>query len=192
MDNKIIEDNWEKLLNIHTTGTDIGDYDPHKHPYEATPYEVLEKIYLSGYIKKDNVLIDYGCGKGRVSIFLSSQTKCKSIGIDYNKRLIDKAVENKKSSSARRVEFINCLAEDYIIPADADRFYFFNPFTNDTYRKVLDRIEESYKINPREIMIFLYYPHEDFISMTRYDILDEIKIEDNNPRERVIIYKIEG
>ena len=64
---------------------------------------------MQGYIRKGNILLDYGCGKGRVDFFLSYQTRCKSIGIEYDERIYEKAAENKKDAvSSGRVEIETC------------------------------------------------------------------------------------
>ncbi len=67
-DKKDIE--WDRLLNIRTTGRDDSHSDQYRYPYEPTPYSVLERLANSGYIGKKNTVIDYGCGKGRVDFFL--------------------------------------------------------------------------------------------------------------------------
>ena len=63
------ENTWEHLLKIKTSGRDDSEADPCHYPYEPTPYSVLERLANSEYIGKRNVLIDYGCGKGRVDFF---------------------------------------------------------------------------------------------------------------------------
>ena len=72
---------WDKLLRIKTTGRDDSMADQYRYPYEPTPYSVLERLAGSGYISKRNVLLDYGCGKGRVDFYLSYQTRCRTLGI---------------------------------------------------------------------------------------------------------------
>ena len=77
------------------------------HSYEPTPYSVLERLIESEYIKAENVVVDYGCGKGRVDFFISYQTKANTIGIEYDERIYNSALENKKSYvSGRKVEFV--------------------------------------------------------------------------------------
>ena len=44
------ENEWDKLLKIHTTGTDNTDADQYRYPYEPTPYSVLERLGNSGWI----------------------------------------------------------------------------------------------------------------------------------------------
>ena len=63
------EQEWEILLQIKTSGRDDSRSDTEHHPYEPTDYFVLERLANSGHIRKKNTLIDYGSGKGRVSIF---------------------------------------------------------------------------------------------------------------------------
>lgn len=65
------EQAWERLLNIKTAGRDDSQFDGEHHPYEPTPYAVLERLISTGYIGKRSTLIDYGSGKGRsVSFWL--------------------------------------------------------------------------------------------------------------------------
>ena len=88
------EQKWDKLLQIHTTGRDDSNSDQYRYPYEPTPYTVLERLANSGLLCKENTLLDYGCGKGRVYFFLSYQTRCHTIGVEYNERIYEKAIEN--------------------------------------------------------------------------------------------------
>ena len=96
------EQEWERLLGIKTSGRDDSHSDGEHHPYEPTDYCVLERLANSGLIRKKNTLIDYGSGKGRVGIFLSYQTGCHSIGIEYDERLWQKAMVNAQSTAARQ------------------------------------------------------------------------------------------
>ena len=63
------ENTWENLLQIKTTGRDDSYADQYNYPYEPTPYSVLERLANSGLIRKKDVVLDYGCGKGRVDFF---------------------------------------------------------------------------------------------------------------------------
>ena len=45
-------------------------------------------------------------------------------------------------------------AENYPVPLEATKFYFFNPFSVEILQKVLARIQESYYEKPREIELF--------------------------------------
>ena len=193
------ESKWDRLLHIKTTGRDDSRADQYHYPYEPTPYTVLERLANSGYVTKKNKLIDYGCGKGRVDFFLSYQTRCKSIGVEYDDRIHAGTLENQKIAvSGGRTEFILGSAENFEVPIDADRFYFFNPFSVSLLRKVMGKITESYYANPREMLLFFYYPSDEYVSylMTKEEVsfLDEIDCRDlfegDNRREKILIFEI--
>ena len=195
----INENKWDKLLRIRTSGRNDSRSDQYRYPYEPTPYSVLERLAFSGYIGKKNTLVDYGCGKGRVDFFLSYQTRCRSIGIEYDERIFETAAENQKTAvSAGRMEFVLQNAETYAVPETADRFYFFNPFSVEILRSVLERIKESYYEHPREMMLFFYYPSDEYVShlmtIDELTFLDEINCRDlfdgENCRERILVFQI--
>jgi len=194
-----MEATWDKLLKIKTSGRDDSNADQYRYPYEPTPYSVLERLANSGYIRKKNVILDYGCGKGRVDYFLSYQTRCKTIGIEYDERIWKNAMTNQETAvSGKRTQFLLENAERYEVPAEVDGCYFFNPFSVEILRKVMARILESYYENPREILLFFYYPSDDYISylmtVPELEFYDEISCEDlfdgENERERVIVFQI--
>lgn len=190
---------WDKLLKIKTTGRDDSNSDQYRYPYEPTPYCVLERLASSGYIGKRNKLLDYGTGKGRVCFYLSYQCKCKSIGIEYDERLYDGAKMNQETASiGRKTDFVMENAENYIVPADVDRCYFFNPFSVELLKTVLAKIMDSYYENPRELQLFFYYPSEEYVGylMTNDNLMfvDEIDCMDlfpgHDPRERILIFEV--
>ena len=159
------EEQWDKLLRIKTSGRDDSHSDQYRYPYEPTPYPVLERLADSGYIRKGNTLLDYGCGKGRADFFLSWQTRCRSIGVEYDRRIYEKALENQKSAaSSGRTAFEEADAEHFSVPENVDRIYFFNPFSIELLQKVMSRILESYYETPRKILLFFYYPSDEYVS----------------------------
>ena len=190
---------WDKLLKIKTTGRDDSHSDQYRYPYEPTPYCVLERLANSGLIGKKNVVLDYGTGKGRVCFFLSYQTRCRSIGIEYEERIFSGAEENRNHAvSAGRTSFEMSSAENYSVPAEVDCCYFFNPFSVEILRKVLAKIYDSFYEHSREIRLFFYYPSDEYVSelMTQEQLLffDEIDCRDffggKDPREKILIFKV--
>ena len=193
------ENTWDKLLQIKTTGRDDSKAGQDCYPYEATPYPVLERLANDGLIRKKDVVLDYGCGKGRVDFFLSYQTKAKAIGIEYDERLYQSALENQKTAVSRaKTAFAAARAETYAVPEEVNRCYFFNPFSVEILRRVLARMVESYHANPREMLLFFYYPSEAYLSclreMEELEFYDEIDCRDlfpgDDPRERIVVYKM--
>jgi len=192
------ENTWDKHLKIKTTGRDDSRSDQYRYPYEPTPYSVLERLANSGFIRKKDVVLDYGCGKGRVDFFMSYQTKAHTIGIEYDERVLNSALDNQKTFISRaKMDFVLTRAEEYEVPLEVNRCYFFNPFSIELLRKVMARIIDSYYENQREILLFFYYPSEEYISylMTVDELmfLDEIDCRDlfgsNDSRERIAIFQ---
>ena len=191
------ESTWDLSLQINTCGRDESGADQYHHPYEPTPYCVLERLAESGFFGKDNVVLDYGCGKGRVGFFLSHRTKAKTIGIEYDEHIYAGALENKKTAKAK-ADFVLTRAEEYEVPLEVNRCYFFNPFSAEILHKVMARIIESYYENPREIFLFFYYPADEYISclmtVDELEFYDEIECDDlfpgKDPRERIVIFQL--
>lgn len=193
------EHSWEKLLQIKTTGRDETSADQYHHPYEPTPYSVLERLVSSDLINECDVVLDYGCGKGRVDFFLSYRTKAKTIGIEYDAHIYKCALENCETVISRvKPQFVLANAENFKVPFDVNRCYFFNPFSTEILRKAMARILESYYANPREMFLFFYYPADEYIAcLMRVDELefyDEIACEDlfegSDSRERIMIFQL--
>lgn len=193
------EAKWDKLLKIKTSGRDDSHSDQYRFPYEPTPYRVLERLANSGLIRKGDTLLDYGTGKGRVCFYLSYQTRCKTVGIEYDERIYKAAQENQEHAvSGAKTLFTMTCAENYPVPLEATKFYFFNPFSVEILQKVLARIQESYYEKPREIELFFYYPSDEYVSylMTQEYLMfeDEIDCRDlfegNDGREKILIFQM--
>ena len=196
------EESLDRKLNIHTVGRDDAFEDDHHFPYEPTPYAVLELLADSGWIGEENLLLDYGCGKGRASFYLSSTTGCRSIGIDFNEGFVAAAEQNRRDyrGDGSRIAFLCEGAERYEVPEDADRFYFFNPFSEKVLRVVLGRIRAAWYGAPRPLRLFFYYPTDPYLAclstapelrpLAEIDCRDLFPGED--PRERIVVYEMGG
>ena len=159
------EQQWDKLLKIKTSGRDDTKSDCFRYPYEPTPYAVLERLANSGFIRKQDVVLDYGCGKGRVDFFLAYQTRAHCIGVEYDERIIAVARENQNTAvSAGRVEILLGNAETFPVPQNVNRIFFFNPFSVEILQKAMTRILESYYETSREMLLFFYFPSPEYIS----------------------------
>lgn len=195
------ERTWDKLLQIKTCGRDDTGADQYHHPYEPTPYSVLERLAASGFFRPENVVLDYGCGKGRVGFFLSYRTGAETIGIEYDRHILADALENRRTTISRiKPRLLLARAEEYEVPAQVDRCYFFNPFSAELLHRVLARILESWYESPREIFLFFYYPADEYIAclmtLEELEFYDEIECGDLFPgsdqRERVMIFWLPG
>ena len=194
-----MEQQWDKLLKIKTSGRDDTKSDCFRYPYEPTPYAVLERLANSGFIRKQDVVLDYGCGKGRVDFFLAYQTRAHCVGVEYDERIIAVARENQNTAvSASRVEILLGNAETFPVPEHVNRIFFFNPFSVEILQKAMARILESYYETSREMLLFFYFPSTEYISylmtvdeLSFYDEIDCSDLfEENKDREKIVIFQL--
>ena len=190
------ENQWDDRLRIRTTGRDDKKADQYHHPYEPTPYSVLTRLAESSLIGETDTVLDYGCGKGRVGFFLSHRTSAKTVGIEYDDRIYEEALENRKTAVSK-ADFLLSRAEEYEVPPQVTRCYFFNPFSAEILHKVMARILESYYADPRELFLFFYYPSDEYVSylmtVDALEFYDEIECDDlfaGDPRERILIFQL--
>ena len=120
-------------------------------------------------------------------------------GIEYDPRMYERALSNQQTAvSGRRASFVLANAEQYPVPAEVDRCYFFNPFSVEILQKVMARILDSYYENPRNIQLYFYYPSDEYVAylMTQELLMfvDEIDCgalcEWKDPREKILLFEI--
>nr|WP_233711310.1 methyltransferase domain-containing protein [Lederbergia citrisecunda] len=190
-------------MNIKTEGEQKGfNQSFHYHRYEPTPYSGLDILFNHYELKKDDHVVDFGCGKGRLLFYIHHLYKSFVTGIEMNKDLYHDALENKKRYIKQRsgkdnIHFQCCLAEEYEIHPQDNRFYFFNPFTIQIFMKVVNHILQSVEQFQRDVELILYYSSDDYIfyleNQTSFELKNEIIIPDlyqNNPHEKFLIYSL--
>ena len=188
----------DKELKIKTTGRNEKHADTRRYPYEPTSYTVMDRMIESEYISKDDVIIDYGSGMGRVPIYLNYMMGIKGIGIEFVKEFYKEACNNAKQNGCQgNVEFINAKAEEYELPDSVTVCFFFNPFDIGIFRGVMKHIISSYYNRPRRIRLFFYYPQDEYIaflmSVPEIEFVDEIDcmdlFEKDDDRNRIMIFE---
>lgn len=202
----MIDYRFDKQLHIRTHAPKHLDYpdEIQYNPYEPTPYGALEELGRVYSPPSEGDFVDYGCGKGRVSFFFHHYLAMDVRGIEMEEALIEIALDNQKSyqkhhrqhHGGNELEFICCLAEEYIVTKEDTCFYFFNPFTIHVFRKVISKILTSMETHPRTVDLILYYPHEEYIyyleQSTSFECVREVPysaLYDKNPDERFLIYR---
>ena len=201
MDDQVLND---RVLNIVTEGDQKGFLKSmHYHRYEPTPYSALDELFRHYEVKSSDRVVDFGCGKGRLNFYLHHRFQATVVGIEVNEDFYHEAKENQRNylkyakGKDNKIDFHCCLAEEYPIDPRDNRFYFFNPFTIQIFRKVIHHILASYETHEREMELILYYPHEDYIfyleNHTSFELVEEVvlpKLYDKNPNERFLIYRL--
>lgn len=181
---------------IQTDGSDTF----HRHRYEPTPYEVLEELFSYYTPEQTDVIVDYGSGLGRLNFYIENRFSLESTGVELSKIYYRRAQINKKNYSGNKdnISFVHCAAEDYVVSPRETVFYFFNPFSVDVFRRVINQILLSWQEFPRTVTLILYYPEDDTIfyleNHTSFHLSDEIAACEQvrtDRRERFCIYRLE-
>lgn len=154
-----------------------------------TRYDELSEIF-KGRVMADDVLVDIGCGKGRVlNYWLANFSKQKLYGLELDPDIAETARVRLKAYPN-----ITVLAGDAILntPADGTLFYLFNPFTELPMQKFRKRIKDLF-YSPetqswiRAIRIFYLNPTQEHIFRQDPDfVVNEIEIK-SSPHRFVVI-----
>ena len=120
---------------------------------------LLERITLP----PESVLVDFGCGKGRVLLLAVLRGIKKAVGIEFSPELCRIAESNiaiveKATGSRLDIEVIEGDVTDYEIEDEQNVFFFFNPFDDVVLEAVVKNLERSLRGIPREIVIVYYNP----------------------------------
>jgi SAM-dependent methyltransferase len=114
-------------------------------------------------VPEDSVLVDFGCGKGRVLLIAAECGFRKARGVEFAHELCEIADKNcaiYKRKRAPNTEFqvIESDAAKYVLNDDENVFFMFNPFDDVVLNDVLNNIAASLKIQPRKILILYFNP----------------------------------
>lgn len=195
---------YENLLNINTFGEEPWkDKFSHYHPYQATSYSALNVLFKNYTVNKNDFIVDFGCGKGRLIFYINYFFKSNCCGVEMNTDCFNTCLSNKQSYlnkykvSTNKINFENTFAQNYDVKLNDNKFYFFNPFSIQIFIKVIDNILDSVEKNMRPVELILYYPSDDYIyyleNNTPFIIKDEIILKDSylkDNNERFLIYKL--
>ena len=191
----------DRQLNINTIGRDETHSDEHHSPYEPTPYCVLDRMLNNGVFEEVSYLIDFGCGKGRVSFYLAYRCGIRSIGIEKESVFYKAAVKNLSGfSKSNLIQFENDSAELYSIPSEINAFFFFRPFADAILRRVIRNIIVSYYDYPRKIKLIFYYVTPEYISCLgdypEFRLVHDIDCRDlfssKDTKDRILLYQSAG
>ena len=160
--------------------------------YEPTAVLVLRKLFARLVIPNNSILVDFGCGKGRV-LMIASEFGFKEVrGVDFSSKLCKIAINNcqkykEKMQSTIIYRIFQSDVVDYQIKNDENVFYLFNPFGAEILDQVLNNIQLSLSDNPRKIWIIYYNPKfQDIIkNMNQYIKENEISY---GPKYTIFVY----
>lgn len=189
-------------LGIRTTGIrEWKNEDGPYNRYEATPYQALDKLFRSYTFKDDDRVVDFGCGRGRVSFYIHHHFQIPVVGVENNDKTFDELMENEDIYLRRNkgieapIYFEFGLAENYEIQSTETVFYFFNPFSLKIFKKVVHNILRSVKETERQVDIIFYYPlsqFKRFLDSTPFTLINKIQVPEvgHGKHGQFLIYRL--
>lgn len=142
-------------LNGAGSGTELMGYVP-------TRWRSVRNLFRNWPITSDDVLLDYGSGKGRTVVWAAANYPFRRIiGVELDKQLHLSAEANVARWNGRRrcreVELLQADATEYDVPDDVTIIFFGNPFVGAIFEKVVGKVQESLDRNPRELTVLYYH-----------------------------------
>lgn len=196
---------YDNILNIHTEVLQLDGKDTYfYHRYEPTAYDILEQLFDNFQLHKEDSFVDFGCGLGRVNLYVNHRFAVRSTGIEMNETYYQRSVENlesmkeRKHSSKDKIRFYHQKAEEYRINDIDNIFYFFNPFSIEIFRKVLNNVYKSFEEYVRPIFIILYYPEDEYTNYLEeycnFKVFKKVSVtgSKSDPRELFLIYRLDA
>lgn len=191
----------DQALRIRTTG--IREWRDRSVPYnryEPTPYEALDTLFKHYKINRNARVVDFGCGRGRVSFYIHHRFHVPVKGIEVHELTYEEALDNKAGYRqaaghiAAPIRFMYGLAEQYEIQPIDKVFYFFNPFAVQIFKRVVSNIMQSVQQHPRTVDIILYYPLASYKSFlkksTPFKLIAKVKVPGAlDQKEKFLIYR---
>lgn len=151
--NRICDRFWEARFNINTRG---GAPSPHAdaNHYGYLAYHTYFSIFDRLGLKPTDVVVDLGCGKGRVSCIAATYPIKASIGVEIDPPLTELARANGARMRGRRapLSFVCASATDFDYDP-VNIVVMFHPFGAETMHTVLGKWQESLARRPREFRV---------------------------------------
>lgn len=167
---RVIERYCEWRLGIETSGKlgleEIGIDNRLSRGYHPTDYPSIRRVLRRLSIREDrDVLVDYGCGMGRVVIYAATWPFRRIIGVEISERLSEIARANVRRARGRLrcrdVEIVTADALSYRLPEDVTIVFMYNPFAGELLAGVLAGMRRSLARAPRELTLVYKNPEPD-------------------------------
>lgn len=129
-------------------------------------YDDLPALFAAAAVTAEDMIVDVGCGKGRVLNWLLSRYPGNELrGIE-----LDPDVCAKTAKRLRRYTNVQVICGDgpSLLPADATVFYLFNPFDEPVVRRFATAVLEQ-SVTPEDARRRIIYSRPKFVEVFRED-----------------------
>jgi precorrin-6B methylase 2 len=76
---------------------------PRLAPYAPTPMDVVDRMLALAAVQSGDLLVDLGCGDGRIPIRAAQKFGARAIGVDIDPRRIEESKANAKAASVEHL-----------------------------------------------------------------------------------------
>lgn len=119
-----------------------------------TGYRVLEHTFSHIELTPEDIIVDIGCGKGRIFNFLLSKGwKNRAIGVEINPEVARFTAERLSNYKQIEILEVDVLAMKEI---PGTIFYLFNPFDGKILGEFVDKLEKQSHLYPAKRPLILY------------------------------------
>jgi hypothetical protein len=180
---------------IETAGSqvELDHFNRERTPYGPSDWLDLRRALPKRDVGPKDVFVDFGSGKGRIVYQAARYPFARVIGVEISAKLNQVAQanidRNTQKLTCQNVELVTVDAAAFVIPDDVTVAYFYHPFTDQTFRIVIDNIVESIDHNPRRVKLIYQWPlMESYILETgRFKLARTLKHGRRNLR-RIAVY----
>jgi cyclopropane fatty-acyl-phospholipid synthase-like methyltransferase len=154
----------DRRLGVTTTGVTASAEQVGKGlPYEPVRWVVIARLLRDLRLTREDVLLDAGCGKGRIVLRAAIGTPVRrAIGFDIATPLVEVAKRNAERTAGRigdtEVDLEVADATTREIPDDVTVVVLNNPFLGDVLERFLDRVYDSLARRPRRLRLLYVWP----------------------------------
>jgi hypothetical protein len=160
----MIERTAERLDLVFDRGLDTDDHFDYPErrtvdgfPYAPSLWHVLPRALRAVDASDRDVLVDFGCGKGRIVHQAARWPLKRVIGVELSPELAGFAQalvdSHRHKYRCRSVEIVVCDAARFQVPDDLTIGYFYEPFRGQTLDAVLRNLVESIDRRPRRVQL---------------------------------------
>jgi SAM-dependent methyltransferase len=182
-----VERKVEQLDRVFDRGLDTSDAVMHipeiqandgQH-YEPSPWYILPRALRAVGASDRDVLVDFGCGKGRIVHQAAKRPLKRVIGVEISPELAAFAqtlvAAHRHEYRCQNVEIFVCDAARFHVPDDVTIAYLFFPFRGTTLDAVLHNLIESIDRRPRRMHVIYAWPtqNEQVLATGRFRLVRE-------------------
>lgn len=143
---------------------------------------------------EDFVFVDFGSGKGRALLLCSEAPFKKIVGVEFSPQLHAVAQRNiaKYSPAQRKCSAVESVCMDFLefpLPPEPSVLFFFDPCDERVLTKMLARITQSLRAQPREAYLIYVAPPatKDYLLETASFLVKLVR----NAQHNFCVYKLE-